>query len=163
MIKLKVATIENKECYKNLFNILHNDISPYNDELKDVDENGYFDEQAVDVYFENNESVIPYLIYSDEKIAGAVVLSKPPYVKPGCDYCIQELVILGLYRGKSVAEEAISSIFKEYNNKGKYCVIVLKENKRAMGFWSKIINKYGVLDESIDLNEKTIAYTFNLK
>ena len=160
MTNLRIAKKEDKELYKNLFNILHNDISPYNNELQEVDKQGYFDSKTVDVYFQNNESVMPFIITADNKTAGAVVLTTKPYVKDGCDYCIQELIVLSLYRGKKIAAEACDIIFKKY--RGRYCVIVLKENLRAIKFWDKLIAKNSYLG-SEDLDDKSFVYEFQIK
>jgi predicted acetyltransferase len=162
MVNLRAANESDKELYKNLFNMYQNELSPYLSDLySEVDENGYFDKDTVDCYFNDNENVFPFIITVNAKIAGCVVLSKPPYVKPGCNYCIQELFVLGLYRGKGVAEAACNYLMKKY--KGKYCILVLKENIRAIKFWQKFISKNTVIISEEEYDEKSVAFEFVTK
>ena len=161
MVKLRIANDNDKELYRNMFNMYHNDISPYNNDFLEIDGNGYFEKDAIDCYFDGNESVKPYIIAFNNKTAGCIVLSRPPFVKPGCDYCIQELFLLGLYRGKGIAESACLYLMKEY--KGRYCIIILKENHRAMSFWRKLIAKNAVFISEEELDEKSIALEFLTK
>lgn len=86
------------------------------------------------------------------------MISKPPYVKPGCDFCIQELFVLGLYRGKDIASGACLYLLEKY--KGNYCVIVLKENHRAMKFWRKFIDNNATLIVEQELDKKSIVFEF---
>jgi predicted acetyltransferase len=158
MIELRTAENKDKELYRNMFNMLHNDISPYNNELLEVDEKGYFDKDTIECYFNGDENVFPYVITYNNKIAGCVVISKPPYVKPGCDFCIQELFVLGLYRGKDIASGACLYLLEKY--KGKYCVIVLKENHRAMKFWRKFIDNNATMILEEELDKKSIVFEF---
>ncbi len=113
-----------------------NELSQYSDEFQELDESGYLDANAVDVYFDNNASVIPYIVLKDNHIIGILVLSKPPYVKPGFDYCIQEFFLIGSSRGKGIADKVIHELLMLHP--GKYCFIVLKHNLRAMKFWNRI-------------------------
>lgn len=161
MIELKIAKNKDKELYRNMFNMLHNDISQYNNELLEIDEDGYFDKDTIECYFASNENVFTYVIMYNNKIAGCVVISKPPYAKPGCDFCIQELFVLGLYRGKDVASGACIHLLEKY--KGRYCVIVLKENNRAMKFWRKLIDKKAIMIGEEELDEKSIVFEFFTK
>lgn len=141
MLQLKQADKSCKELFRNIFNMYQNELSQYFEEYQTVDEKGYFDYNAVDVYFEGNEAVIPYVIMADENVAGIVVLSKAPFTKEGCDYCIQELFLIGFYRGKGVAESCLGMLFQQH--KGKYCLSVLSKNQRAISFWNKVCAKYG--------------------
>jgi predicted acetyltransferase len=161
MVELRIAETNDKELYRNMFNMYQNDLSAYNNELSELDDNGYFDRETVECFFDGNKSVLPYVILKDNKIAGCVLFSKPPFVKPGCDYCIQELFVLGLYRGKGVAADACSKLFKEF--KGRYCILVLKENQRAIKFWTKLINKNGIMIGEGVFDEKGIYFEFITK
>ncbi len=140
MINLRVATDKDKELYRNLFNMYHNDLAPYCDDLVEVDEEGYYDKQAVECYFNEDENILPHVIMKNDKVVGVIVLTKPPYVKSGCDYCIQEFFLLSPFRGKNVAEEVFKQLTDKYT--GKYCLIVLNKNTRAINFWRKFTDKY---------------------
>lgn len=136
MVTLVKAESENKEYYKNVFNIYQNELSLFLDDFDQLDNNGYFDCDTVDEYFQGNIAIIPFVVKSDDKNIGVLVLSKSPYVKKGCDYCIQEFFIIGSCRGKGIATEAINLLFMEYP--GKYCFVVIKNNIRAIKFWDKV-------------------------
>lgn len=140
MINLRVATDKDKELYRNLFNMYHNDLAPYCDDLIEVDNEGYYDKQAIECYFNKDENIIPYVITKNDKAVGIIVLTKPPYAKSGCDYCIQEFFILNSLRGKNVAEEVCKQLTEKYT--GKYCLLVLNKNIRAYKFWKKFTDKY---------------------
>lgn len=140
MIDLKLATDKDKELYRNLFNMYHNDLAPYCDDLVEVDDEGYYDKQGVECYFNEDENIIPFVITKNDKVIGVIVLTRPPYVKSGCDYCIQEFFILNSHRGKNVAEEVCKQLTEKYA--GKYCLMVLNKNTRAINFWRKFTDKY---------------------
>lgn len=161
MIKIKLAGKENKELYKNFFNILQNEFSEYNDEFCKVDEQGYFSKDTVDVYFKGDEKILPYLIYENDNVAGLVVLTKSPFTKKGCDFCIQEIFMLNYYRHKNISTEACKQLFDTY--KGKYCLMVFKENKKAVNFWNKIIINYGNNCIKEDIDSQMTTYEFDIK
>lgn len=139
MFQLVKAQEKDKELYRNVFNMYQNELSQYFDEFKELDENGYFDASTVEVYFENNEAVFPYIVMNEGHIIGILVLSKHPYVKQGCDYCIQEFFLIGNSRGKGIADGILHELFTMYP--GKYCFVVLNQNLRAMKFWNRICNE----------------------
>lgn len=143
-IKLEIVCESNKLAFNNLFYLYHHDLSIYLPEMYPfVDEDGYYDKSAAEEQFDKPDLVIPYIIRCDGKIAGVIVFSRPPFVKPGCDFCIQELFVLNNYRGKGVAEEACKVLFNKYP--GIYCALVIEDNIRAVKFWKNLITKNGAL------------------
>lgn len=86
-IELELIDESKKIVFDNLFYLFHHELSIYLPELyPNVDEEGYYDRTATDDFFHKPNSVMePYMIRCDTKIAGVVVFSRPPYVKPGCD------------------------------------------------------------------------------
>jgi predicted acetyltransferase len=143
-IKLELVGESNRLAFNNLFNLYHHDLSVYIPDMYSfVNEDGFYDRNATDKFFDNSNSLVPYIIRCDEKIAGLLVFSRPPFVKPGCDYCIQELFVLNNYRGKGIAEEACKVLFNE--NSGRYCALVITNNIRAMKFWKNLIVKNATL------------------
>ena len=82
-INIRLATNKDKELYRNLFNMYHNDLAPYCDDLVEVDDEGYYDEQAVECYFTEDENILPYVIMNNNKVVGVIILTRPPYVKAG--------------------------------------------------------------------------------
>ena len=139
MIQLVKAQEKDKELYRNIFNMYQNELSQYSDEFQELDEKGYFCANTVDIYFENIESVIPYIVMAENHIIGILVLTKPPYVKQGFDYCIQEFFLIGNSRGKGIADAVLHELSRMYP--GKYCFIVLNNNLRAIKFWNRICDE----------------------
>lgn len=140
---LEPVDISRKETLRNLFNLYQHDFAAFRRDLyPHVDEQGFYDHATVDVFFEEGkrEHVTPLLIRLDEKIAGFIILSTPPFTKKGCDFCIQEMLVLNPYRGQGVAQDACSLLFKEHP--GRYCLTVLPENIRAEKFWKKLLARY---------------------
>lgn len=160
MINLRIAGVKDKELYRNLFNMYHNDLAPYCDDLIEVDDEGYYDKQAVECYFNEDENIIPYVLMRNDKAVGVIVLTRPPYVKSGCDYCIQEFFVLNSFRGKNVAEEVCKQLIDEY--KGKYCLTVLNKNTRAINFWKKFTDKYASKVSEGKYDEQSIIMEFSV-
>lgn len=162
-IKLELVNESKRLAFDNLFYLYHHELSIYIPELYPfVDEEGYYDRKATDDFYNKPNSVIePYIIRCDTKIAGVMVFSRPPYVKPGCDYCIQELFLLNNYRRKGIAEEACKILLNEYP--GRYCIQVITENLKAMKFWNKLITKNGTLISQEKYSNILTTFEFNIK
>ncbi len=137
-VSVRVATVADKELYKNLFNMYQNELGLYFGEYQDVDENGYFDNHSTEIFFSGDKSLMPLIITYDERIVGFIVVAAPPYVAEGCDFCIQEMFVVGYYRGKNIALSAIKALFELI--KGKYCAAPPTANSRAVGFFRKAFN-----------------------
>jgi predicted acetyltransferase len=138
---VRVATAADKELYKNLFNIYHNELGIYCSEFQDVDNNGYFDNHYVEQYFSGNNALMPMVIEYDERIVGFAVVSIPPFCAPGCDFCLQELFVVGYYRGSGVATAAVNEIFNLFH--GRFCAASLSNNERALTFLRNAFAPFG--------------------
>ena len=46
-----------------------NELSQYSEDYPELDENGYFDADTVDVYFEGNEALFPYIVADGGRMA----------------------------------------------------------------------------------------------
>lgn len=158
MIELVKAYKKDKVLFRNLFNLYQYDISIYSDEFDYINEEGYFDKTSSDVFF-NNPQIYPYLIIQNNKIMGFVVVSSPPFVKSGFDYCIQEMFILKKHQGRKIAEQAVDEVFKVHP--GSYALVAFKDNFKAVHFWTKITckNKSGKIE---NLDDKMLCFTFNI-
>lgn len=136
MVEIELAGEGQKELLRNFFNVYQGELSQYSKDFQAMDQNGYFDYSTVDEYFTGDEAILPYLIKKNHQFIGFCILTTAPYVKSGCDYCIQEFYIIGYHRGKGIAMEACNCIMKRYQ--GTYCLLVLAANKRAFAFWKKV-------------------------
>ena len=157
--EIRVATAGDKELLKNLINMYQNELGLYCPEYQDVDDNGYFDNHFTDVYFSGDKSIMPLVITWDGRNVGLAVISIPPYVAEGCDFCLQEIFIVGYYRGKGVAMEALQEIFKLF--KGRYCTASMNNNGRALAFLRKAFAPYGV--EESPFGERFTLFTASVE
>lgn len=160
-MKLVKATLKDKMLLKNLYSFYLHDLSPYSRSLKPNAE-GVFEFDAFEKIWER-DGITPYLLKQGNEVIGFTLLLEPPFTKK-IDYCINDLFIYHQYRGKGFAEEAIKTIFQE--KRGSYYVNQLKNNKRAVGFWKKLYEKYHIAYEEtleIEDGEEVIYQTFETK
>ena len=101
-ILLEKVTDSTQSAFVNLFNLYHHNRSKFLPDLyPSVDEEGYSDKaNTLATLAVSPNKAQSYLIRYMGKIAGVIVFSLTPFVKPGCDYCIQDIFILNNYRGK---------------------------------------------------------------
>lgn len=144
-IKLKIITEDDKELFRNLFNLYQHDLSIMADFLfPRVDTKGFYDYETVDEFyrFKDQEKLLMYLMTVDDNIAGFCLLTKAPYVlKADCDYCINEFFIIGSYRKKGIASDVCQMLFEQHS--GRYSLEVIDANVRAKSFWQKLIAEVG--------------------
>ena len=160
---LEKVTDANRLAFINLFNLYHHDLAEYiPDFYQTLDEEGYYDRGAVlEILEMPPNEVQPYIIRHMDKIAGLVVLTFPPYVKPGCDYCILEIFVANSHRGKGIARAACRILFNEFP--GRYCIQVLQSNTLALAYWDSLIAREGRLIQRYNDKESLITYEFEVK
>lgn len=157
MVQLIVADKKYKELYRNLFNMYQNELSQYFTSYQWVDNEGYFDKDTVEIYFQNNPLIYPLVIKWNGKNVGVMVVTKGSFPKGKCDYCIQDFFIIQSCRGKGVAEKACKLVFDKL--KGNYSLRVLKRNHRAIAYWDKILSQCATKVQA-DVNEEDLIYKF---
>ena len=146
-INLKQPSTGHREALRNLFNLWHHDLSIMDCTLfPHMDDNGYYEYTATDVYFDSDDTVrdklLAYFIRYNNELAGFCIISKPPYIlKQDCDYCVGEFYITGNFRRKGVAGDACRLIFAKHP--GRYCLETIENNTAAKRFWTKLINSVG--------------------
>lgn len=140
-VSVRVAKQTDKELFKNLLNIYHNELGLYCGEFQDVDENGYFDNHAADAYFSGDKSILPLIILYDERVIGFAVVTVPPYSYGENDFCLQEFFIVGYYRGSGVSDIAVKQIVSLFQ--GKFCAAALKNNKYSVNFLRRVFSSFG--------------------
>lgn len=143
-VTLQAIREHDKEVLRHLFNLWHHDLAMMDCSLfPNVDDKGFYDYTAIEEYFENEiqDQLFVYFVRYNHALAGFCIISKPPYVKAGCDYCIQEFFITGNYREKGIGSEACKAIFSKHP--GRYCLSIIDNNLKAKSFWTKLINSVG--------------------
>jgi len=133
MILLIKVEMAEKEILKNLLSLYLHELSRYTNDLE-INNEGLFEYDSLDLFFED-EKLIPYFVKYEQSIIGFILLSKSPYAKPGTDYSIQEFFILNQYRKRGLAQLVMKEIMKMYI--GKFSIIILKSNEKAIHFWRK--------------------------
>lgn len=162
-IKLEIITAQSKEAFRSLFNLYHHDLVNMRRTLfPTVDEKGYYDYNAIEEYFadENKDKVHLYLIRHQNHPAGFIVVTIPPFVKQGCDYCIHEFFITGNVRGTGIAGRACEALFSLHP--GRYSLLVIQENVVAKAFWKKIVDKFSSDIKSSENNDGDTTYMFSV-
>ncbi|MTI68110.1 MAG: GNAT family N-acetyltransferase [Firmicutes bacterium] len=161
-ITIDIADLREKDVIRNLYTLYLHDLSQFTDD-NDIDENGVFIWDSEELYWEKN-SLYPLIVKYKDKVIGFLLFSEPPYVKEGCDYCIQEFFILRKYREKGLGREVINILFKKY--KGRYSLLVLENNKKALKFWRNIYkqNNLKYEEDIMNLDENVCYYhTFKIE
>lgn len=160
MITLRRAESCDIELFRNMFNLMHAELKQFTREIGDMDEQGYFDAHACDAYFAGEECAQGYVIMSDERICGIVTETSAPYVKPGCDYCLQEIYILPHMRGQGIGSGACKALFSAYP--GRWCCIVLTNNVRGMKFAQDVLLDGNSLVARGQLDDESIYIEFDV-
>lgn len=132
-VELSILQQKDRHILANLYPLYLHDLSEYLE--MDVDGEGKFDCSPVDLFWKE-KNLYPLLIRANHQIAGFILVSGPPYVKPGCDYCIQEFFILKKYRRKGIGMRAANKAFSLFQ--GKYCLLVISKNEPALHFWRNL-------------------------
>ena len=156
-VTLRVAAEADRELYKNMFNMYHNELGLYCGEFQDVDGNGYYDAAFTDAYFRKDPSVMPLVIECDGRNVGFAVVTVSPYCPDGFDFCLQEFFIVGYYRGKGVSRAAAEGLFSLL--KGSYIAAVPVKNDRALRFFRSVFTSRGGTE--MPYGEEFVAFTAN--
>ena len=160
MITLHAIDENSKELFRQLFNLYHHDLALLDPSLfPAIDDKGFYDYTAIEEYFnpEIRDKIFLYLIRCDDGIAGFCVISQAPYVKTGCDYCIQEFFITGNRRRQGLGREACQTLFTRHQ--GRYSLYVIEENITAQTFWTKLIGEVG---REIVMEKDRTVFTFTV-
>lgn len=137
-VTLHHADQGDKEVLRNLLSLYLHDLSEFLDTIE-VNETGRFEFDVLDMYFES-PIFHPILLRVDGQLAGFILLTEAPYVKPGCDYCIQEFFIVKTYRGQGVGTQAVGELYRIFP--GTYFLVVLEKNQVALHFWRTVHARY---------------------
>ena len=139
-VTLTLATIDEKPILQNLLSLYIHDLSAYSDDLH-PNEEGRFDYDGLDLYWEE-ASLFPFLVRVEDRIAGFLLLNRPPYAPRDVQYLINEVFILKSYRGTGVGKEVVRHVFDRYP--GRYLVLELERNTPAIAFWQRTLQGLGI-------------------
>lgn len=123
------------------------DLSEFNDKLDLNPENGLFEFDVLEWFFEK-EGLTPYFINLEGKPIGFILLQSGPYSNQEyADYVLNSFFILKKYRRKGIGKLACSKFFEMYP--GRYAISQAKTNIPAIKFWKNVYES-----NSIDEYEK---------
>ena len=142
MMPISIRPAEDKDrlLVKNIFNLYQNELSVYSSDFEFLDENGYFAPETVNEILPFGDGVFPYIIEENARPIGFVMATDASYAPDGTDFCLEELFLIRKKRGMGAAESAMMEIFK--NRAGKWALEVYLENKRAVSFWTRFLEKH---------------------
>ena len=93
----------------------------------------------------NADNIEKLFITHEGKIVGFLLLGILANKHPESDYFIAEFYIQKEYRSLGIGTLAARELLE---NKGKYCLFILKDNERAISFWNKAFELCGYKDVS---------------
>jgi len=151
--KLIKASSAYKNAIKNLMQFYMYDFSEY---LKtDVEEDGLFATyKYLDDYWQQESNSFPYIIISNEKYVGFVLVKFIESTKRSY-FSVAEFFIMKKYRREGIGKAVAHQVFDLY--KGRWEVFQKESNKPAQLFWNRVISEYtkGCFEERF-VNDKRI-------
>jgi len=139
-VKLQEVLESEKSILRNLYSLYLHELSKYTTNL-DISEDGLFHFEELDKFW-NVDGMSPYFIMFDEKVVGFLLLLERPFLKKSNDYGINDLFILNKCKGKGLATQVVRTLFEE--KPGRYFVMQVVENKRAVAFWKKVYHELNI-------------------
>jgi len=149
-VKVVLANEENANIIKNIYPLYLYDLSEVYGNVPN--EYGIYEDEPIktlaeqyeiqNIWFENTDSLLPFIIMVDGKPAGFDLVSTGKYAPKGMDYYVFEFLLLRPYRGRNIATIAAKQIFDKFLGKWGLYVAPSGTNLRAENFWRKTINDY---------------------
>ncbi|WP_208849490.1 GNAT family N-acetyltransferase [Paenibacillus artemisiicola] len=119
------------------------DLSEYDEKLDLNPENGLFEFDVFDWFFEK-EGLTPFFINLDGKPVGFILLQSGPYSNQEfADYVLNSFFILKKHRRKGIGKLACNKFFELYP--GRYVIGQAQNNAPAVKFWKSVYESYGVI------------------
>ncbi|WP_252504001.1 GNAT family N-acetyltransferase [Sporosarcina sp. Marseille-Q4943] len=160
-VKLQAVLESEKFILRNFYSLYLHELSNFTTKLHIADD-GVFHFEELDKFWEV-DGLSPYFIMLDDKVIGFILLLERPFLKKSNDYGINDLFILNKYKGKGLALQVVRKLFEE--KPGRYFVMQVVENKRAVAFWKKVYNGLNIETQErqdfID-NEQCLIQTFKI-
>jgi aminoglycoside 6'-N-acetyltransferase I len=162
-IDLTLTDITNSYIIKNFYPLYLHDLARFNGTVPN--HHGIFEENDTIVtlaeqyncqnaWWENPDSLFPYLILVDSIPAGFALISSPPYCCNDADYTVHEYFIVNAFRGKGIGKAAALIVFEKHKGKWALHTNASVKNQIAQLFWHNLINNY-MTGEFTELVEQT--------
>lgn len=154
---------ERKEVLKNLITLFLHDLSEFNSKIDLNPENGLFEFDVLDWFFEK-EGLTPFFLVFDKKPVGFILLQSGPFSNSDrADYIVNSIFILKNYRRKGIGVLACNKLFEMFP--GRYAIGQMLNNTPAIKFWKNIYETKGITvfeKEEIEDGTKVIYQYFNI-
>ncbi len=119
------------------------DLSEFNEKLELNPENGLFEFDVFDWFFEK-EGLTPFFINLDGNPVGFILLQSGPYSNQEfADYVLNSFFIVKKHRRKGIGKLACNKFFELYP--GRYAISQAQNNTPAVKFWRSVYESYRVI------------------
>lgn len=147
---IRLSTEKDAYIIKNLYPLYLHDLSEQNGTLPN--KHGIYEEsdeyvtlndqcEVLNIWWTKPNALFPFLILVDDNPAGFIFVATPPYCLKGNDYFLNEIFLLRPYRGKGIAEEAVTNVFDRF--KGKWGLFTCPSpDVTGEKFWRKTVSRY---------------------
>lgn len=154
MIKLISVKKEDRELFYNIHQKYLYEMTNFYDDT--MDDKGNYEYGYFDAYFTEPKRKA-YYIYSDNKLAGFVMINPYSYIDKNPDYVLAEFTVFPIYRKKHIASEAAKAVFEKHP--GTWEVKYNENNVPAKNLWNKICGKYKPLKTRISDFETVLSFS----
>lgn len=139
-MKLIQVNYDTFPIFRQFVHYYMNEIYDFTDHLE-MDRYGNYLYGGIEKYL-TEKDLKAFLVYDEDKFKGFVMLHQGRYAPKGYDYNIHEFYIAKPYRHQGLATILLKAIFATY--KGKYFVMQLEKNTKAIRFWHHYYNKHEI-------------------
>lgn len=158
-IEVKLASIEQRYIFANMWIAYAHEISQYQDDLPsihgmmgDIDED-YEPESVMAEWWAHPGKTFPYLISVDERPAGFALVALTPLVDGDADQELVDFFLFHPYRGKGIGREAAISVFDSLP--GSWQLSVIAAHDSALSFWKAVLSHYAKNVQTIEKKHKS--------
>jgi predicted acetyltransferase len=150
-IEISPAAVNERPILRQLMELYQYDFSEFDN--ADITPMGLYDYPYLDHYWVEPERS-PFLVRVNSNLAGFVLVARYNYLTRQKDcWVMAEFFIMRKYRHQGIGEYVAQYIFDRF--RGTWQVGQITENKPAISFWRKVIDRYsqGDFQEHILNNE----------
>lgn len=143
MILMTKAEQPDQHILKNLMTLFLHDLSEFIQDIEMNPQNGLFEFDILDWFFEK-EGLTPYFIrLHDQKIIGFILIQSGPFSNQEfADYVLNSFFIMKNYRRKGLGRAACKALFEHLP--GRYAVGQVINNIPAIQFWKNVYRSFDI-------------------
>ncbi|MBR2564027.1 MAG: GNAT family N-acetyltransferase [Paenibacillus sp.] len=161
MILITKAEQQDKSILKNVMTLFLHDLSEFNQDIEMNPQNGLFELDVLDWFFEK-EGLTPYFIrLHDQKIIGFILVQSGSFSNQEfADYVLNSFFIMKNYRRQGLGRAACKELFKHLP--GRYAVGQLTTNIPAIQFWKNVYTSFDIdfYEQEEKEDSQTLIYQY---